>query len=48
MNASSTTALTHELKPPEAPFFPTDDPQILWLKYQILIHFEGLKTTEVI
>ena len=48
MNASSATALTHELKPPEAPFFPTDDPQILWLKYQILIHFEGLKTTEVI
>ena len=25
----------------------TDDPQNLWLKYQILIYFEGLKTTEV-
>ena len=25
----------------------TDDPQILWLKYQILIYFEGLKTIEV-
>ena len=40
-------ALTRELKALEAPFLPTDDPWILWLKYQILIYFEGLKTTEV-
>ena len=40
-------ALTRELKPLEAPFLPTDDPRILWLKYQILIYFEGLKTIEV-
>ena len=40
-------ALTRELKPLEAPFLPTDDPRILWLKYQILIYFEGLKTNEV-
>ena len=48
MNVSNTTALTRELKPLEAPFFPTDDPRFLWLKYQILIYFEGwLKTIEV-
>ena len=47
MNVSSTTAFTRELKPLEAPFLPTDDPRILWLKYQILMYFEGLKTTEV-
>ena len=47
MNVNNTTALTRELKPPEAPFLPTDDPQILWLKYQILIYFEGLKTRSI-
>ena len=47
MNVSSTRALTRELKPSEAPFFPTDDPRILWLKYQILVYFEGLKKIEV-
>ena len=47
MNVSSTTALTRELKPLEAPFLPTDDSWILWLKYQILIYFEGLKTIEL-
>ena len=48
MNVSSTTALTRELKPLEALFFPTDDPRFLWLKYQILIYFEDrLKTIEV-
>ena len=36
MNVNNTTALTRELKLLEAPFLPTDDPQILWLKYQIL------------
>ena len=39
MNVSSTTALTCELKPIEAPFLSTDNPQFLWLKYQILIYF---------
>ena len=47
MNVSSTTALTCELKPLEAPFLPTADPQIFLLKYQILIYFEELKTIEV-
>ena len=48
MNVSSTTALTHELNPLEAPFLPTDDPRFLWLKYQILIYFENrFKTIEV-
>ena len=48
MNVSSTTALTRELNPLEAPFLPTDDPQFLWLKYQILMYFEDrLKTIEV-
>ena len=28
-------------------WMPTDDPGILWLKYQILVYFEGLKTIEV-
>ena len=40
MNVSSTTDLTRELKPLEAPFLPTDDPWFLWLKYQILSYFE--------
>ena len=45
MNGSSATALTHELKPPEAPFLSTGDARLLWLKYQILIYFEEwLKT----
>ena len=48
MNVSSTTALTRELKPLEAPFLSTDDPRFLWLKYQILIYFQDwLKTIEV-
>ena len=47
MNINSTTALIRELKPLEAPFLPIDDSHILWLKYQILIYFDGLKTTEV-
>ena len=47
MTVSSTTALTHELKPLETPFLPTDDPWFLWLKHQILIYFEDwLKTIE--
>ena len=37
-----------ELKQLEAPFLSTDDPQFLWLKYQILMYFEDcLKTIEV-
>ena len=48
MNVSSTTDLTRELKPLEAPFLPTDDPQFLWLKYENLSYFEDwLKTIEV-
>ena len=48
MNFSSIAALTRELKLPEAPFLPTDDPRFLWLKYQILIYFDDwLKTFEV-
>ena len=48
MNVSSTSALTRELNPLEAPFLPTDDPRLLWLKHQILIYFEdGLKTVKV-
>ena len=48
MNVSSTTALTRELKPLETTFLPTDDPRLLWLKYQILIFFkDGLKTIGV-
>ena len=39
MNVSSTTALTRELKPLEAPFLSTDDQWFLWLKHQILIYF---------
>ena len=47
MNLSSTTALTRELNPLEAPFLQTDDPRFLWLKYQLLIYFEDrLKTNE--
>ena len=48
MNVSSTTALTRELKPLQAPFLLTDNPRFLWLKYQILLYFEDwLKTIEV-
>ena len=48
MNVSSTTALTRELKPLQAPFLLTDDPRFLWLKYQILLYFKDwLKTIEV-
>ena len=37
-----------DLKPLEASFLSTDDPQFLWLKYQILMYFEDcLKTIEV-
>ena len=39
--------MIRELKSPKALFFPTDDPRILWLKYQILVYFKGLKTIEV-
>ena len=47
MNVSSTTGLTSELKPLEAPFLSTDDPRLLWPKYQILIYFEDcLKTID--
>ena len=34
MNVSSTTALTRELKPLEAPFLSTDDPGFLSLNYK--------------
>ena len=44
MNISSTTALTCELKPREAPLLPTDNPWFLYLKYQILVYW--LKTIE--
>ena len=48
MNVSSTTALKRKSKPLEAAFLATDDPRLLWLKYQILIYFENwLKTIEV-
>ena len=48
MNVNSTTALTRELKPLEAPFLSTSDPGFLWLKYQILINFgDWLKTIKV-
>ena len=48
MNVSSTSALTRALNPLESPFLPTDDPRLLWLKYQILIYSEdGLKTVKV-
>ena len=48
MNVSSTSALTSDMKPLEAPFSPTDDPRLLWLKCQILRYFEDwLKTIEV-
>ena len=40
MNVSSRTDLTRELEPLEAPLLPTDDPSLLWLKYQILSYFE--------
>ena len=46
-NVSSTTALAHKLKPLEAPFLSTNDPQILWLQCQIYIYFDQLKTIEV-
>ena len=48
MNVSSTTALTHELNPLEAPFLPTDDPLLLTLEHQILVYFEDwFKTIKV-
>ena len=48
MNVNSTTALTHKLNPLEATFLLTDDPRLLWLKYQILVYFEDwLKTIKV-
>ena len=48
MNVSSTTGLARELKPLDAPFLPTDDPRILWLRYQILKYSDDwLKTIEV-
>ena len=48
MNVSSTTALTCELKPLEAPVLQTDNPRILLLRYHILKCFEDwLKTIEV-
>ena len=48
MNVSSTTALTHELNPLEAPFLPTDDLLLLTLKHQILVYFEDwFKTIKV-
>ena len=34
MNVSSTTALTRELRPLEAPFLSTDDPGFLSLNYK--------------
>ena len=46
-NVSSTTALAHKLKPLEAPFLSTNDPQILWLQDQILMYFDWLKTIGV-
>ena len=39
MNVSSTTALTSEFKPFEAPILPTDDPWFSWLKHRILNYF---------
>ena len=45
--SAAPTVVTRELKPLEAPFLPIDDSRIAWLKYQILICFEGLKTIEV-
>ena len=45
MNVSSTTFLTGELKPLEAPFLSPGDPRLSWLKYQILVYSEDwLKT----
>ena len=46
-NVSSTTASSHELKPFNAPFSSTDDPQFSWLKSQFLKYFEDWsKSTE--
>ena len=45
MNVSSTTALTHELNPLEAPFLPACDSLLLSLKYQTLVYFEDLLKT---
>ena len=39
MNVIITTTLTRELKPLEEPFLSTDDPRLLWLKYEILIYY---------
>ena len=47
MNVSSTTASSRELKPFNAPFSSTDDPQFSWLKNQFLKYFEDwLKSIE--
>ena len=47
MNVNSKTVLTRELKPFEALFSSTDDPQSSWLKHQILKYFKDwLKTIE--
>ena len=48
MNVSSTTALTRELNPPEAPFLPTNASSVFLAKISnFLVYFEdGLKTTE--
>ena len=40
MNVSSTTVSSHKLKPLNAPFSSTDDPQFLWLKNQFLKYFK--------
>ena len=45
VNVSSKTVLTRELEPFELPFFSTDNHRFLWLKYQILKHFEDWFTT---
>ena len=44
LNVISTTALTCELKPFEAPVLPTDDPRFSWRKHQVLKYFEGWLT----
>ena len=47
MNANSKTVLKRELKPFEALFLSTNDPQFSWLKHQILKYFKDwLKTIE--
>ena len=41
MNVSSITSSSRQLKPFNAPFSSTDDPQFPWLKNQFLKCFEG-------